>query len=50
MSPRQIFAYRDFAIRNKERDLGLSLNMNAIASQGAGKDIKETVERLLKDD
>jgi hypothetical protein len=48
MSPRQVFAYCHFAMRNKNRELGLALNVNAIAAQGAGKDIKETVERLLK--
>lgn len=44
-----MFAYYYFAVLNKSRDLGIALNLQALAAQGAGKDIKEAVDKLMKD-
>lgn len=49
MSPRQIHAYFSFAVCNKNRDLGIELNLHAVAAQGEGKTIKEAVNKLMKD-
>jgi hypothetical protein len=49
MSPRQIGAYFHFAVRNKHRELGINLNMYAIAAQAEGKAINEAVNKLMKE-
>jgi hypothetical protein len=49
MSPRQIGAYLYFATINKRHDLGIFLNLHAIAAQGDGKDIKSAGDKLMAD-
>ena len=48
MSPRQVAAYLQYAETDKRHDLGLKLNLQALATQGAEKSIKEASDRLLK--
>jgi hypothetical protein len=49
MTPRQVAAYFHFAVRNKHRELGINLNLHAVAAQGEGKAINEAVNKLMKD-
>jgi hypothetical protein len=49
MSPRQVAAYYSFAVRNMNREFGIELNLHAMASQGAGKEIREAVDKLMRD-
>jgi hypothetical protein len=48
MSPRQIFAYLEFAEINERRQWAVNLHLQAIATQGSGKDIEEQANRLMR--
>jgi hypothetical protein len=48
MSPRQIFAYLEFAEINERRQWAVNLHLQAIATQGNAKDIKEQADRLIR--